>query len=335
MKTVIVIGANGFVGTHTLNWLSKQSDLRLIAACRDKTKLPVEFDGEVREGDVRDNAYLTRLLDEVDVVVNAMSWSSLYGHKQPSDQLFYQPSIKLVDAYMQSSASRFVNVSTTSVAAPEHSEDALSEGIPRDFWPHLNNVIKIENMLRQKASAEKIVVNLRLGIFVGEHYGLGVLPILLPRLKTHLVPWVQGGKTEMPLTDGRDLGQALGRAALTENMHGFQSFNIVGQEIPTVRAVITFLHEQFGYPMPHFSVPFWIAYPFAWLMEKLDAVVPWEPLIVRSIIHLLENTHANNKRATDILGYQPAYNWHDAVRLQVAEMNRYQSSPMSMAKAIK
>ena len=335
MKTVLIIGANGFIGAHTLNWLSKQPDVRLIAACRDKSKLPAEFDGEVREGDVRDSAYLNGLFDEVDVVVNAMSWSSLHGHKKLSDELFYQPSVKLIDMYMQSGATRFVNVSTASAAAPEHSKDALSKGIPRGFWPHLNNVIKIENVLRQKASAEKTVVNCRLGIFVGEHYGLGVLPILLPRLKTHLVPWVQGGKTEMPLTDGRDLGQALGRAAMTENMHGFQSFNIVGKEIPTVRDVITFLNEQFGYPKPHFSVPFWVAYPFAWLMEKLDAVVPWEPLIVRSIIHLMENTHANNDRATEVLGYQPEYHWHDAVRLQVAEMNRHQASPMTMAKAVK
>jgi len=335
MKNIIVIGATGFVGTHTLNWLSKQPDIHLIAACRDKNALPSGFSGEIREGDIRDMSYLSGLFSGVDVVVNAMSWSSLYGHKQQSEQLFYLPTIQLFEAYLQSSASRFINISTTSAASPSHSEDALSEGIPRDFWPHLNNVIKIENKLREKASTDKTVINLRLGIFVGEHYGLGVLPILLPRLKTHLVPWVQGGKTELPLTDGRDLGQALGRAALADNIHGFQSFNIVGETIPTVRDVITFLHDQFAYPKPHFSVPFSLAYPFAWLMEKLDSVVPWEPLIVRSVVHLLENTHANNDRATDMIGYKPMYNWQDAVRLQVAEMNRRQNKPMRMAMAVK
>ncbi len=334
MKAVLVIGANGFCGSHTLNWLSKQPNLRLIAACRDKSRLTTDFKGEVRVGDMRDADYLAGLLEDVDVVVNAMAWSSLFGHKQQSETLFYQPGIRLIDAYRRSSASRFVNISTTSAAAPGDSEDALSEGIPRSFWPHLVNVIKIENYLRQEVSKDKAVINLRLGLFVGEHYGLGILPILLPRLKTHLVPWVQAGKTRLPLTDGRDLGQALGRAALTEDLHGFQSFNIVGPEIPSVRDVILFLNEQYGYPKPHFSVPFWIAYPFAGLMEKLDAVVPWEPLIVRSIIHLLENTNASNDRATAILEYQPQYHWHDSVRLQIAEMSRLQTSPMRMAKAI-
>ncbi len=334
MKTILVIGATGFIGTHTLNWLAKQRDIRLIAACRDRSRLRSDFDGEVREGDLRDAGYLASLLNGVDVVVNAMAWTSLHGHRRESDELFYRPTRRLLDAYAESDATRFVNVSTASAAAPERSADALSEGIPRAFWPHLENVVRIENDLRLLASDRKSVVNLRLGIFVGEHYALGLLPILLPRLKTHLVPWVDGGRTELPLTDGRDLGQAMGRAALAEGLSGYQAFNIVGPEVPSVRDVILFLHREFGYPKPHFSVPFGIAYPFAWLMEKLDAVVPWEPLIVRSIVHLLENTGASNERAEAMLGYCPEHDWRDAVRLQIAEMERRQLSPMRLAKAV-
>ena len=334
MKTLLVTGATGFIGTHALNWLANQPDIRLIAACRDRRRLPADFKGEVREGDVRNEAYMDRLLDGVDVLVNAMSWSSLYGHQRQSEQLFLRPTLRLMDAWVRSNATRLVNISTASAAAPDHSADALSEGVARQFWPHLVNVVHIENALRKVANRDKTVVNLRLGIFAGEHYGLGVLPILLPRLKTHLVPWVQGGRTQMPLTDGRDLGQAMGRAALTEGLQGYEAFNIVGPEIPTVRDVILFLNQQYGYPKPHFSVPFQIAYPFAWLMEKLDAVVPWEPLIVRSIVHLLENTNAGNARASAILGYQPQHHWQDAVRLQLAEMDRHQNGAMRMAKAI-
>jgi nucleoside-diphosphate-sugar epimerase len=334
MKTILVTGANGFIGSHTLHWLEQQPDIRLIAACRDKIKIPGGFTGEVREGDLRDDAYLEHLLDDVDVVVDAMAWSSLFGHQQESDELFYQPTHKLIEQYLRSNASRFVNISTTSAAAPEHSADAMSAGIPRPFWPHLCNVIRIENELRQHASAEKSVVNLRLGIFVGEHYGLGILPILLPRLKTHLVPWVQGGNTHLPLADGRDYGQAMGLAALKDGLEGFHSFNVVGKEIPTVREVILFLHEEFGYPRPHFGVPFSVAYPFAWLMEKLDPIVPWEPLIVRSIVHLLEETGANNEQTTTVLGYQPQYDWRDAIRLQIKEMERRQTKPMRLARPV-
>ena len=117
-------------------------------------------------------------------------------------------------------------------------------------------------------------------------------------------------------------------------LHGYQGFNIVGPEVPTVREVIDFLHQEFGYPRPHFSVPFAIAYPFARLMELLDPVVPWEPLVTRSIVHLLEEVNADNKRAEAMLGYRPAHHWQNSVREQLAEMQQRQTRAMPLAKPL-
>jgi len=188
--------------------------------------------------------------------------------------------------------------------------------------------------MRAKANTNTAMVNMRLGIFAGEHYGLGVLPILLPRLKTHLVPWVAGGKTSLPVIDGADIGEAMKCAAMTEELTGYESFNIAGKEVPTVKELIEFIHEQFAYPKPHFSVPFFIAYPFAWLMEMLDPIVPWEPLVNRSIIHILEDVSVDNNRAIKILDYHPRKHWKDAVSKQIQEMIKYQKKPMRMARPI-
>lgn len=334
MKTILVTGANGFVGTHTLKSLMNQEGINLIAACRDRSKLITEFKGEVREGDFRDETYLDAMLEGVDVVCNAMAWTSLWGHKKQSQELYLKPMINLIDKVVEKGISRFINVSTTSAAAPEKSSDAMSAGIPRAFWPHLCAVIKIENVMRVKANSVTSMINMRLGIFAGEHYGLGILPILLPRLKTHLVPWVAGGKTSLPVIDGEDIGEAMKCAAIAEELDGYQSFNIVGKEVPTVREVIEFIHKEFAYPKPHFNAPFFIAYPFAWLMEMLDPIVPWEPLVNRSIVHLLEEVSADNSRATKILGYQPRHNWQDAVTKQIKEMNKSQKTAMRMVRPI-
>ena len=153
MKTILVTGANGFVGTHTLKSLMKQEGINLIAACRDRSKLITEFKGEVREGDFRDETYLDAMLEGVDVVCNAMAWSSLWGYKKQSQELYLKPMINLIDKVVEKGISRFINVSTTSAAAPEKSSDALSAGIPRAFWPHLCTVIKIENVMRVKANS--------------------------------------------------------------------------------------------------------------------------------------------------------------------------------------
>ncbi len=334
MKTILVTGANGFVGTHTLKSLMKREDINLIAACRDKSKLIKSFKGEVREGDFRDEDYLESMLDGVDVVCNAMAWTSLWGHRKQSEALYYQPVISLINKVVEKGIARFINVSTTSAASPQKSSDAMSIGIPRGFWPHLCHAIKIENHMRSRANDVTSMVNMRFGIFAGEHYALGVLPILLPRLKTHLVPWVAGGKTSLPVIDGRDIGEAMKCAAMAEKLDGYQSFNIVGKEIPTVREVIEFIHNEFAFPEPHFGVPFFMAYPFAWLMEILDPIVPWEPLISRSIVHLLEEVAVDNSRATAMIAYQPQHSWQDAVSRQIHEMDKLQKKPMSMARPI-
>ena len=334
MKTILVTGANGFVGTNTLKSLMKLEGINLIAACRDRSKLISEFNGEVREGDFRDDNYLDTMLDGVDVVCNAMAWTSLWGHKKQSQELYYQPVIKLIDKVVEKGTKRFINVSTTSAASPEKSSDSMSSGIPRGFWPHLCNVIKIENVMRSKANKVTSMINMRFGIFAGEHYALGILPILLPRLKTHLVPWVADGKTSLPVIDGRDIGEAMKCAAIAEELNGYQSFNIVGKEVPTVREVIEFIHNEFAYPKPHFGVPFFMAYRFAWLMEMLDAIVPWEPLITRSIVHLLEEVAVDNSRATKMMGYQPNHSWRDAISMQIDEMDKSQKTSMSMARPI-
>lgn len=207
----------------------------------------------------------------------------------------------------------------------------MSKGVPRSYWPHLCNVIAIEDYLREKANTEFTVINLRLGLFAGNRYALGLLPILLPRLKTHMVPWVSGGRTSMPIIDGRDIGQAFQKAVLANSVSGYQSFNIVGPSVPSVREVIDLIHE-YGYPKPHFSVPFPMAFGFAGLMEIIDPIVPWEPLVTRSIIHLLREVNVDNKRAEELLGFIPKYDWREAVQATIKEMGERQKKSMSMAR---
>lgn len=335
--TVVITGATGFAGSHVLQAFNdiNHQDLHIIAACRDRTKLIKEFTGEVREGDLRNPVYLDRVLAGADIVCHCAAWTSLWGKKAESKELYLQPTLDLIDKALEWHVKRFIFVSTTSAASPNDSSEALSPGINRSYWPHLNHVIEIENYMKDCRLRGVTMINMRLGLFAGERYGLGILPILLPRLKTRLVPWVAGGKTGMPIISGRDIGQAILRAALAPNLSEYEAFNIVGPEVPTTKEVITHISEQYGYPKPLFSVPFSLAYVFAWLMEKLDPLVPWEPLITRSIVHLLEETNANNEKAEQILGFTPEVHWKEAIRLQLEEMKNNHSGNMKMHRPIK
>jgi len=334
MIKVLITGANGFVGSHALDALMLEKDIELAVSVRDTSRLNPLFQGEVRVGDLRDSQYVRELVHDRDVIVHAATWSSLFAHARQSRELFYEPSIQLIDAAKSAGVKRFINISTTSAAAPTRSADADSVGIKRSFWPHLCNLIDLEEYLREQAKADFSVINLRLGIFIGQRYGLGLLPILLPRLKTHLVPWIAGGRTRIPLIDGRDIGEAILLATRAAGIQGYTGINVIGAAQPSVREVINYLHEEFGYPRPHFSVPFAVAYLFAAVMEWLNPLTPFDPLVTRSIVHLLEETGANNDKASQLLGYAPKFHWQDTIRLQVAEMRRRQSRPMRMARPV-
>ena len=335
--SIVVTGATGFVGSHVLEELIQigHKDLHIIAACRDRRKLIAEFKGEVRQGDLRDPEYMHRVLAGADIVCHCAAWTSLWGKKKESKRLYLDPSINLIDKALEWRVKRFINISTTSAASPKTSDNAYSPGIPRRYWPHLNNVIAIENYMQENAHRGMSMINLRLGLFAGKRYSLGMLPMLLPRLKTHFLPWIAGGKTGFPIIDGRDIGQAMVRAAVAPQLPAYASFNIVGPEVPSVREVLNYIADNFNYPKPHFSMPFFAAYPFAWSMEKLNVIFPWQPLITRSLVHLLEETNANNDQAKELLGYIPEIHWKEAVHRQITEMHNNQFKNMKMFKPIK
>ena len=336
LRNVLVTGANGFVGSHILEALMAADDVTPIAACRDRRKLIPSFGGEVREGDLRDREYLDSLLDGIDVVCHAAAWTSAWSFSGESERLFLEPTLAFLDKVLENSISRFIFLSSTSVAAPYASSDPMhrAEEHRLKLWPHMRNVARIENYMRDRACRGSTMISLRTGLFAGRRYGIGLLSLLVPRLKTHLVPWIRGGTTGMPIIAGDDIGRAFALAAVTAGLEGYQGFNITGPEVPTAREVIGFLHAAYQLPKPHFSVPFAIAYPFARSMELLDPVVPWEPLVTRSIIHLLEETGADNARANELLGYQPRIHWKDAIRMQMDEMATRQKTPMKMYKPI-
>lgn len=335
MTKILVTGATGFVGSHIMKAL-RDAPVTVIAACRDPEKLPSWFQGEVRQGDLRENAYVDSLPKGIDIVCHAASWSSMYGNKKNVKERFLNPTLRLLEAVEREGVSRFLFPSTHGTTPIGSGRDASVPGQApfSALWPHLQAVVTIEDMMRHKASNRLSMVNLRLGLFLGENYSLGLLPVLTNRLKTHLVPWINSGRPRMILIDGDDVGQVFLLAALNPNLKGYEAFNVVGPTIPTMRDFINYLHDKYGYPLPHFSVPFWIAIPFAFIMRALDPFVPWDPLIVPGIVHLLRDFDFSNDEAITRLGYQPTVSWKNSVDKQMSEMKVRQKKPMRMRKEL-
>ncbi len=330
MNTVLVTGATGFLGNNILHALRDVPNVQTIAACRTAANLPNWFTGEVRAGDLLDPHYRQTVMQGVDVVCNTGSWGSFWGHKELERTHFYEPTLDLINQAVRQGVKRFIQTSTLVIGplargknAPPVDDFSLTR-TPTGFWPHVDYLMELDRHMRHIATAETQMITMRLGHFIGAGNRNGLLPMLLPRLKTHLVPWLSGGRMQMPLVSGEDMGRAFALAAVAEHLNSYESFNICGPELPTMREFFTFLSQETGLPLPHYSVPYPAAYAFGWLMEKLSPLIPGDPFLMRSIVFVSENWVVTGEYAQEKLGYVPQKAWQTAVREQLVELKQKQ-----------
>ena len=321
---ILVTGASGFLGGNVLKALAALPGVEPIAACRNAGKLDAGFKGEVRQGDLMDHAYRAAVVCDVDVVCHAASRAAMWGHAEQEYSHFHQPTIDLINQSIRRRVKRFVQASTVAIGEVRHDKLAHDDFSPTGhtgFWPHLDRLIDIDQHMRANSRCGTQMVSLRLGHFIGKGNRLGLLPALLPRLRTYLVPWLAGGQKRMPLVSDADLGQAFALAATADGLDDYESFNICGSEFPTMREVIDFIATETGFPRPLYSVPYPAGHAFGWLMEKLHPILPGSsPFLTRSIVHLSEDWLCPNDYAEKKLGYRPQKDWRIAVREHLADL---------------
>ncbi|MHB8622125.1 MAG: NAD-dependent epimerase/dehydratase family protein [Sulfuricaulis sp.] len=323
---VLVTGATGFLGGNILNAFMAHPDIEPIAACRQREKLPQNFEGEVRIGDLMEASYRREVVQEVDVVSSAGNWASMWNHKELERQRFFEPTRDLVEQSIQQGVKRFIQTSTVVIGAVSKDNKPVDDFAPTQhtgFWPHLDRLIDLDQYMRRNSTRGTQMVTMRLGHFIGEGNRLGMVPALVPRLKTYLVPWLASGRKRLPLVADTDLGNAFTLAALANGLNNYESFNICGAEFPTLREVVEFIASETGVPKPLYSVPYPAGYAFGWLMEMLKPVMPGSsPFLTRSIVRLCENWVCPNDYARRKLGYVPKKHWRTAIREHLADLKQ-------------
>jgi len=239
---VLVTGATGFLGGNILKTIWRNPRIECIAACRKPAKLSPQFGGETRVGDLLDAGYRREFVRGVDAICHAGTWASMWGHQRLEQERFFEPTRDLIEQAIELGVKRFILASTVVIGA------VTKDGGPHDdfspkrhtgFWPHLDYLIDIDDHMRENSRRGTQMVTMRLGHFVGAGNRLGMLPAIVPRLKTFLVPWLGGGKKHLPLVADSDLGSAFELAVLANSLDDYESFNICGAHFPTLREVVS------------------------------------------------------------------------------------------------
>ena len=323
---VLVTGATGFLGGNIIRALAGNPQIECVAACRNRAKLAADFSGEVRVGDLLDPGYRRELPSGIDVLCHAGTWASMWDHRQLEHARFFEPARDLIEQSIGQGVQRFIQASTVVIGAVSRDGKPHDDASPRQrtgFWPHLDYLMDLDEYMYDNRLRGTQMVTLRLGHFVGAGNRLGMLPAIVPRLKTCLVPWLGGGRKRLPLVADRDLGRAFALAAVAENLDAYESFNICGSDFPTLREVVSHVARQAGVPAPFYSVPYPAGYAFGWLMETLKPLLPGSsPFLTRSIVRLCEDWVCPNACAQQKLGYVPGKAWRTAVDEHLADLQR-------------
>lgn len=321
---VLVTGATGFLGGNILGALMACSDVEPIVACRQPKKLSRIFQGEVRAGDLLDVGYRREIVANVDVICHAGTWASMWKHERQERERFFEPTLDLIEQAIRQGVKRFIQASTVAIAAVERSDRPIDDFAPTEytgFWPHLDRLVDLDRHMQEQSGRGTQMVTMRLGHFIGAGNRLGMVPALIPRLRTHLVPWLDRGRKRLPLVADSDLADAFVRAAVVDDLADYESFNICGAEFPTLREVVEFIATETGFPRPLYSVPYPAGYAFGWLMETLTPILPGaSPFLTRAIVHLCENWICPSDHARRKLGYTPKKDWRTAAREHLADL---------------
>jgi len=323
MSRVLVTGATGFLGSHVLRALLRTPDVQAIAACRSPERLDPSFEGEVRPGDLRDADYRRHVVQGVDAVVHAGTWSAMYGHAEQERAWFFEPAVDLMERCIEQGVGRFLLASTVAIAARSAGPpfDDFAPTAPTGFWPHLDRLVELDGIMRANADRGTTMVTLRLGHFVGPGNTLGLVPALIPRLRLGMVPLLARGRARMALVSGQDLGRGCALAATAPGLEPFESFNLCGPSAPTLREVFAHIARQSGSPAPWISVPYWLGHTFAGLMEAVHPLVGGPaPFLTRAIVHVARDWSCSVEHARDVLGYVPQVDWRHAVDAAIAEL---------------
>ena len=328
---ILVTGASGFVGRyvvqaiarrgHTVRALVRSVPHGSNSAREQPPTAPgsaVAFFGtEFAHGDLLQPATLQQALCNVDSVVHLAN--SVTPNRKILLAETVQGTTNLCDAMVAAGVTRMIHCSSRAVYDCAQANKSPDESAPIDVAPQFRDdyakaKIAQEELIQKYASKHDWAVTiLRPGFIWGEGrtqlagWGHSVGPL-------HLVV---GGSRELPMTYIENCAECFALAVDQPAAVG-QVFNIVDDDLPTARQFAEMLMKSEGRGGMVVNVPYWPGFLLAKIATgvnrtlaggRIDLPGLLVPASYRARFHPL---HLSNRKAKELLGWQPCYNFREA-----------------------
>ncbi len=258
MQTVLVTGAAGTVGNYVVG-LAEAAGHRVVASDLHPKGIAMPVRGEIRPGDIRDRAFLDKLVKGVDHVIHTAAMLDVGAPFETLSAVNTEAVVSLYDAAARAGAKRFVHVSTAMLYA-QGQEGALREDAPiLPRGPHGRTKHQAELALLERAArggpAWTIVRAAPVYGRRGRHYAASLLivgPVV--RLVSPVVPRSSGGPVAN-LVHAEDVARALVFVLGRKECEG-EVFNVADDDRLTLGDRLSETYRAYGLPtMPTGQLP--------------------------------------------------------------------------------
>ncbi len=307
MQTVLITGANGFIGSNLCRYFLKKN-LNVYGLVRKTSDLHFLEDLNVKlvYGDLNE-AEKIELPDNLDFIIHCASAVSDIADKESCEKNIYQATVNFMHHILKSKINlkRFIYISTALVLG--YGKLGISEenpGKPANF-PYVKFKIKTENFLQELRNAHRIpLVILRPADVYGPYDRTSCVPIL-KGIEDGYPPIVGRGQWILPFCYVGNLSQGAYLACVTPHIEG-KAYTLTNDMDVTWKEFFSVFLERLN-KKQRVYLPVFLPFVIAFFMKVINFFVPsFERRLTRyRVKRITSHTNYDISKTIKDLNYKP------------------------------
>ncbi len=323
-KTIFITGATGLVGSHAVEEALRRG-LRVKALVRasSDTRWLDQWGVEKVAGDLEDPEALKRGVEGADWVFNCAAKVGDWGTLEEFRRLNVAALRLLLDAAAEAKVDRFVHVSSLGVyeGRDHFGSDETVPVAAQSLDAYTRSKVEAEALALQYVKERNLPLSVVRPGFIYGPRDRTVLPKLLDALRKKRFFYFGSGEQALNCIYVKNLVQAIFLAAEVPGAIG-EVFNVTDGAKVTKKQFVGKVAELAGLKPPSRSIPLWLAWTLAVLMERVAKwrKSPVPPLVNKARYKFLGlNLDYSIEKARRVLGYDPRYTTAEGLAEAMAE----------------
>ena len=307
MKAFIT-GGSGFVGRYMIKMLQERGyEVTALARSEKSAKICADLGAKITRGELLDQKAMEQGMENSDVVFHVAGFLSMWG----SYQEFYQVNVMgtecVLGAAQNAHVPKFVQIGASASVFNRQSLSQIDESSPLQqpaFSPYIATKSIAEERVIAANRSEFITSVIRPAWIWGK--GDHALPQLVKSVRDGQFIWINQGNYSYMTTHVVNVCQ--GAILAAEHSLGGQSYFLGDGDVVKFRDWITTLLSTQGVKPGTSSIPYWLAWYIAQLVETIWQITGRKdtPPITPTMVRLIgQELTFSDQKARNELGYSP------------------------------